>query len=141
MRQASKCFNYVGLQHTSEVSFVALLLVWTFVFLPSLRAPQLVLNCFDNTQLYATVRLTFCLKHQNQVELITRRPSYLNCVILWSVWYEFDLIPEFYRTWTSTPGAPASGLGSWWLFTALSTGRIPAWIQSVPHFSLLRPHP
>ncbi|KAM0746817.1 longevity assurance proteins LAG1/LAC1 [Meredithblackwellia eburnea MCA 4105] len=27
----SKCLNYVGLQHTSEVSFVALLLVWTYM--------------------------------------------------------------------------------------------------------------
>ncbi|KAL8277686.1 hypothetical protein RQP46_009959 [Phenoliferia psychrophenolica] len=87
---ASKCLNYVGLQHTSEVSFVALLLVWTY------------------------------MRH------------YLNCVILWSVWTEFDLIPAFYRTWTETPGAPTSGLGSWWLFTALNSGRIPAWIHANP---------
>lgn len=48
-------------------------------------------------------------------------------MILWSVWYEFDLIPIWNRSWTETPGSP----NGWWLFTALDSGRIPAWIQCV----------
>lgn len=80
----SKCLNYVGLQHCSEVSFVALLSVWTYM------------------------------------------RQYLNLVILWSVWKEFHLVPEYNRTWEiASSGNP----NTWWVFSDLTSGRVPAWIQ------------
>ncbi|KAI5479357.1 hypothetical protein MNV49_003691 [Pseudohyphozyma bogoriensis] len=93
----SKCLNYVGLQHCSEVSFVCLLGVWTY------------------------------MRH------------YLNCIMLWSVWYEYDLIPAYHRNWTHAPGNTGTGPASWWVFTSLSSGRIPHWMKyqiAIPIFLL-----
>ncbi|KAM0791807.1 hypothetical protein ACM66B_004067 [Microbotryomycetes sp. NB124-2] len=50
---------------------------------------------------------------------------YLNIRILYSVWNEFDLIPEHWRSWTETPGHPKG----WWLFYEFGSGRLPAWMK------------
>lgn len=54
---------------------------------------------------------------------------YLNLRILWSVWTEFDLIPEAYRSWTTEGQA-------WWLWEGLGTGAVPKWMRCVPLLSL-----
>ncbi|BGP10383.1 sphingosine N-acyltransferase lag1 [Rhodotorula toruloides] len=46
---------------------------------------------------------------------------YLNLRILWSVWNEYDLIPEQWRSWTSPKG--------WWVFYGFGSGAIPAWMK------------
>lgn len=48
---------------------------------------------------------------------------YLNLRILWSVWNEYDLIPEQWRSWTSPKG--------WWVFYGFGSGAIPAWMKCV----------
>ncbi|GAA5918664.1 hypothetical protein JCM6882_004179 [Rhodosporidiobolus microsporus] len=46
---------------------------------------------------------------------------YLNIRILQSVWNEFDLVPQQWRSWTSSKG--------WWLFYGFGSGAIPQWMK------------
>ncbi|KAK4055067.1 hypothetical protein OIO90_003408 [Microbotryomycetes sp. JL221] len=50
---------------------------------------------------------------------------YLNIRILYSVWNEFDLIPEHFRSWAASPEHP----NGWWLFYERGSGRLPAWMK------------
>lgn len=132
MSQSSKCLNYLGFQHCSEVSFVALLAVWTCV-LCHLASHELVTDAASSTVTCASASL----KPSTRSQLILLLRSYLNCQILWSVWNEFELIPIWNRTWQASVEHPHA----WWLWRGLETGRVPAWLQyallSLPRASSL----
>lgn len=52
--------------------------------------------------------------------------SWLNFKIMWSVWNEYQLIPEYNRTFdTWTEG--------WWVANGITTGRIPSWMRCGNH--------
>ncbi|KAG8218585.1 longevity assurance proteins LAG1/LAC1 [Butyriboletus roseoflavus] len=83
----SKILNYLQFTQAKLVTFIIFLCMWTSViFLVCLCA---VIN-------------VLCGRYFR---------LYLNIVMLWSVWYEFDLIPEATRVW-----APQSGVWLvWWM--------------------------
>lgn len=60
-----------------------------------------------------------CFIHTNGLSLY----SYLNLKILWSVWYEFDLIPLAARSWQ--PSSP----NDYWILFGVKSGLLPDWIR------------
>ncbi|KAH0839876.1 longevity assurance proteins LAG1/LAC1 [Lanmaoa asiatica] len=83
----SKILNYLQFTRAKLVAFIIFLCVWTSV-MPLVRL-CVVIN-------------VFCGRYFRH---------YLNIVMLWSVWYEFDLIPEANRVWAPETGAWLA----WWV--------------------------
>jgi len=83
----AKGFNYLGLDGLATALFGCLMFIWTCV-----SSPLLTITFH--------VRLTPSPRH-------SYFRIYLSAFTLYSVWYQFDLIPSHTREW-----APSQG---WWL--------------------------
>ncbi|ORY54752.1 TLC domain-domain-containing protein [Leucosporidium creatinivorum] len=102
---------------------INLTMIGTAIFV-SMDLPDICLalsKCLNYLDLQHTSEVSFvfflCVWHYMR--------HYLNIRILFSVWNEYDLIPEIYRTWS----APESNPARWWLFYGFGTGELPHWMK------------
>ncbi|GAA5892554.1 hypothetical protein JCM8208_005849 [Rhodotorula glutinis] len=99
---------------------INLTMIGTAIFV-SMDLPDICLalsKCLNYLDLQRTSEASFVFF----LVIWTYMRHYLNLRILWSVWTEFDLIPERYRSWTTEGNA-------WWLWEGLGTGAVPKWMR------------
>ncbi|GAA6033082.1 hypothetical protein JCM8097_002934 [Rhodosporidiobolus ruineniae] len=105
---------------------INLTLIGTSVFV-SMDLPDICLafsKCLNYLDLQRTSEISFAFF----MVVWHYMRHYLNLRMLWSVWYEYDLIPAQWRSWTSAEWLDKAHKG-WWLFYGFGTGSIPHWMK------------